>query len=144
MRYSNYIQTENIPNITNTYNFELINNVNSNNQNNKNYMTQSAHFPNKKPKLNNEQNYYINYENLDSYFDNNNNQKVQKESQLNYDVQPKSNNNQKINIINNNNILKQNTIPTLFEVTVTKNEPKIKILPNIENNPNIKTQSIKW
>ena len=141
LRYSNYIQTENIPNITNTYNFELINNVNSNNQNNKNYMTQSAHFPNKKPKLNNEQNYYINYENLDSYFDNNNNQKVQKENQLNYDVQPKSNNNQKINIINNNNILKQNTIPTLFEVTVTKTEPKIKILPNIENSPNIKTQT---
>ena len=138
-RYSNYIQTE--PKITDTYNFELINDVNSNNQKNKKYMTQSAHFSNKKPKLNNEQNYYINYENLDSNFDNNNNnQKVQKGNQLNYDVQPKSNNTQKI-IINNNNIIKQNTIPTITEVTVTKMEPEKKILLINGNIPNIKTQS---
>lgn len=138
-RYSNYIQTE--PKITDTYNFELINDVNSNNQKNKKYMTQSAHFSNKKPKLNNEQNYYINYENLDSYFDNNNNnQKVQKGNQLNYDVQPKSNNTQKI-IINNNNIIKQNTIPTITEVTITKTEPEKKILLINGNIPKIKTQS---
>ena len=142
LRYSNnYIQTENIPNITDIYNFELITDVNSNNQKNKNPMTQSAHFLSKKPKINNEQNYYINYDNLDSYFDNNNNQKVQNGSQLNYDIQPKSKNDQKNIYINNNNILKQNTIPTIFEVTLEQTEPDIKITPTIENNPNIQSQS---
>ena len=140
VRYSNYIQTESIPNLTGTYNFVLIDDANSNVQKNKNPLTQSAHFPNKKPKLNNDQNYYIKYENCDSYFDNNNNQNVQKRNKLNYDVQPKSNNTQKI-IINNNNLLKSNTIPTIFEVTVTTTEPDKKIIPTIQNIPNIKTQS---
>ena len=141
LRYSDYIQTENISNLTNAYNFEIINDVNPNSHKNKNPMTQSAHFPNKKPTLNNEENYYINYENLDSYFDNqvidqNNNSNIIY-NQLNYEVQPKPNN---IGNINEPK-LESNIISTNFELIAPKKEPDTKIPLNRKSYHNMQIQS---
>ena len=141
LRYSDYIQTENISNLTDPYNFEIINDVNPTNHKNKNPMTQSAHFPNKKPTLNNEENYYINYENLDSYFDNqvidqNNNSNIIY-NQLNYEVQPKPNN---IGNINEPK-LESNIISTNFEIIAPKKEPDTKIPLNRKSYHNMQIQS---
>ena len=141
LRYSDYIQTENISNLTDPYNFEIINDVNSTSHKNKNPMTQSAHFPNKKPTLNNEENYYINYENLDSYFDNqvieqNNNSNIIY-NQLNYEVQPKPNN---IGNINEPK-LESNIISTNFELIAPKKEPDTKIPLNRKSYHNMQIQS---
>ena len=141
LRYSDYIQTENISNLTDPYNFEIINDVNSTSHKNKNPMTQSAHFPNKKPTLNNEEKYYINYENLDSYFDNqvieqNNNSNIIY-NQLNYEVQPKPNN---IGNINEPK-LESNIISTNFELIAPKKEPDTKIPLNRKSYHNMQIQS---
>ena len=112
LRYSNYIQTEKIP-ITDTYNFKLINNVNANTHKNKNPMTQSVHIQNKKPKINNEQNYIIKYENLNSP------KNIQNTSSIKYEI--KSNPTIKIN----GNI--SNNIPTIMEFIIPENETEVKV-----------------